>query len=106
MHQIHKAGTPMPEIDFEPQGWKLDKRINLPTIVSLATTLVIVVSLFTTLSTDMQYVKEDVAQVKCDLKEAQQNALKVVRIEERLRGMETIMVEIKNEVKAARIARK
>jgi len=90
----------------KPKGFDFDKRINIPTIVSVLSTFALIVALFVTVRMEVQYLKAEVEDIKCDVREAQATGPKVIRIEEQIKGLGSILIDIKNELRAAREARK
>lgn len=87
-------------VPCEPRGgWRLEKRLDLGTLLSVASALVVVVALATNLKTRLDMLEDKLCAVTRRVEETQATAFKVERIEERIQSMQAVLVEIKDELK-------
>lgn len=83
-------------------GWCVDKRVNIGTLMGLVSSLVVVISLVVGLNTRLQLAEEQLGKVEQRIDELRETAIKVERIEERVLGIRTILLEIKDDLKTRR----
>lgn len=86
----------------EETGWRVDKRVNISTLMGLTSTLVMVISLVVGLNMRQQVTEEQLGKVEQRVEQLRETVIKVERIEERVLGLRTLLLEIKNELKTRR----
>lgn len=83
-------------------NWCVDKRVNVGTLMAVISSLVVAISLVVGLSTRLEVAEEKLGKVEQRVEDMRETAIKVERIEERVLGIRTILLEIKEELKARR----
>ncbi len=84
----------------ENSGWIIDKRINLGALLSLMTSLVLLAGLAADMGARLDMAEKRVVRVENYLDEVRATAVKVERIEERILGIQGILLEIKEELRS------
>lgn len=87
------------ECEFRGNGWRLEKRLDLGTLLSVASALVVVAALVAGLRVRQDAQEERLCAVSRRLDESQAVALKVERLDERLGNMQAVLAEIRDELK-------
>lgn len=89
----------------EPSGqWRLERRIDLGTILAVASALAVSVALVSGLSARMLEAEDKLCRVERRVEDSQGTAIKLERVEERLAGVQAALQEIRDELKARRSA--
>jgi len=87
----------------EPSGqWRLERRIDLGTLLSVASALAVAVALVSGLSARMLAAEDKLCRVERKVEDTQSTALKLERVEERLAGVQAALQEIRDELKSRR----
>ena len=91
------------------RAWRMDKRVNLGALVSLACSLCVVIGLVTGLNVRLGVVENKLSGMETREEKRveawRDTAIKVERIEERILGVQRTLGEIRDELKAGREAR-
>ncbi len=83
-------------------GWCVDKRVNVSTLMAVASSLVVAVSLVVGLNMRLGVAEEKLVKVEDRVEQMRETVIKVERIEERIVGLRLILLEIKEDLKARR----
>jgi DNA/RNA endonuclease YhcR with UshA esterase domain len=89
----------------EEHGWRLDRRVNISTVVSALTSLAIAVGMIVSLETRLDALESGTAQMREEVREARKTVLQVERIDERIIAMHRMLEEIKVELRQRREVR-
>ncbi|MGE4506209.1 MAG: hypothetical protein AB7D51_12745 [Desulfovibrionaceae bacterium] len=82
--------------------WRFDRSINLGSLVSLITSLALVAGLLAGQSARLGAAEEKLLRVEHQVEQLRDTAVKVERIDERVLGIRSILLEIKGELKTLR----
>lgn len=89
----------------EPSGnWRLERRIDLGTLLSVASALAVAVALVSGLSARVRSAEDQLCRVERRVEDAQATAVKLERVEERLAGVQAALQELRDELKVRRAA--
>ncbi|MGE4292682.1 MAG: hypothetical protein AB7E32_10785 [Desulfovibrio sp.] len=86
-------------MESEIHGWRVDRRINLATLLTLGSCLVMAMTAGVGLGARLQVLEEKLCTLERRVDEARQAAIKVERIEERVRGIQEMLVDIRSELR-------
>lgn len=84
---------------IEMQRWQLDRRINLATLLTLGSCLLMAMTAGVGLGARLQVMEEKLCTLERRVDEAREAAIKVERIEERVRGIQEMLVDIRTELR-------
>lgn len=82
--------------------WRVERRLNLGTLLSVATSMVVVVSLVAGMAARLEATEQKLCGVERRLEGFGRTVLKVERIDERVLGIRSILLEIKEELRTGR----
>ncbi|SKA85538.1 hypothetical protein SAMN02745704_01882 [Paucidesulfovibrio gracilis DSM 16080] len=83
-------------------SWQLDRRINLATLVSLGSCLLMALAAGAGLGARLQVMEEKLCTLEERVHETRRTAVKVERIEERVAGIQEMLVDIRSELRRRR----
>ncbi|WP_022662144.1 hypothetical protein [Paucidesulfovibrio longus] len=86
-------------MSVDAQGWRVDRRINLATLLTLGSCLLMAVTAGAGLGARLQVLEEKLCTLERRVDEAREAAIKVERIEERVRGIQEMLVDIRTELR-------
>ncbi|HMM38871.1 MULTISPECIES: hypothetical protein [Desulfovibrio] len=90
----------------EPSGtWRLERRLDLGTLLSVASALAVAAALVSGLGERLRAAEDQICRVERRLEEGQATALKVERVEERIVSIQAMLQEIKDQLKTRREGR-
>lgn len=94
----------MSDVSCEPRGtgWCIDKRINVGTLVSIVSCLTVAIALFVSLQMRVEVVEDKLGRMESSIEQYRQTDIKVERIEERVQGIQQVLREIRDELRALR----
>ena len=88
------------------RGWRLDKRVNLGALVSLACSLCVVVGLVTGLNMRLSAAEDKLSRLEAkaekDVEASRSTALRVERLDERVQAVQRTLGEVRDELRAMR----
>ena len=80
-------------------AWRLDRRVNVSTLLAVATSMAVVISLAANVKTRMGVMEDKLCRVEQRMDETRSTVIKVERIEERIRGIRDILMDIKQQLR-------
>lgn len=86
-------------MSVEARRWQLDRRINLATLLTLCSCLLMAMTAGAGLGARLQVMEEKLCALERRVDEAREAAIKVERIEERVRGIQEMLVDIRTELR-------
>jgi hypothetical protein len=85
--------------DDARSGWRLDRRVNVSTLLAVATSMAVVISLAANVRTRMGVLEDKLCRVELRMDETRATVIKVERIEERISSIRDILVDIKRQLR-------
>ncbi|MDD4731440.1 MAG: hypothetical protein PHX58_05855 [Desulfovibrio sp.] len=80
-------------------GWQLDRRVNLATLLTLASCLAMALVAGAGLGARLQVMEEKLCTLEERVHETRRTAVKVERIEERVAGIQEMLVDIREQLR-------
>ena len=87
------------------RDWRLDRRVNLGALVSLACSLCVVVGLVTGLNMRLSAAEDKLTRLETKMETSRGTVLKVERLDERVQAMQQTLAEVRDELRAMREGR-
>lgn len=84
------------------RGWRFERSVNLGTVLSLLTSLAVVVGLAAGIKTRLEVVEERLCRLEVRIDEARATAVKVERIEERVRFVQETLGDLREDLRRKR----
>lgn len=83
-------------------AWCLDRRVNISTVLSVASSLVVAVAMITSLAARIDALEAKAGMLRDEVRESRRTVLQVERIDERIVAMQHVLEEIKAELRRRR----
>lgn len=89
----------MEQCTSETTGWCLDRRINVPTILTVLSSLAAAIAVVVSLQSRLDVVEQQTRTNTADIRTMQEQAVTVARMGEKLEGIAASLNEIKQELR-------